>query len=688
MYILRLLAVGLLFLALIFFGYDQSNRFGSSPGITSLRLSELWSLVHRTSRDGVEAFIREQASFLFINEMFQTLLSMQAWLAAGSIGLLLYIASYRPRPAVYAPGAQALSTLPSSDGLRGSELNAALARCRTAFVGVGVFSGIGNILMLTGSFYMLEIYDRVLPSRSVPTLIALSILVAILFIFQGLIDLIRGRLLVRIAGSVDEALSRRVYDCVVLLPLKTASQPDGLQPLRDLDSVRSFLSGLGPTALFDMPWMPLYLCVIFAFHPVLGFAALAGAISLVALTALAEVLTRGPTKAATAHGMSRNALAGTSRRNAEVLAAMGMAGFVGDRWSQANRSYMRYQMGASDVATGLGAISKYMRMLLQSGMLGLGAYLVINHEATGGIIIASSILTFRALAPVDLAIGHWRGFISARQSWQRLTKLLALLPQQRQQMMLPAPKNSLSVEQASVTPPGTARMVVNDVSLTLKSGQGLGVIGPSASGKSSLARMLVGVWQPVRGKIRIDGAALDQWTPEARGRHIGYLPQDVELFAGTVAENICRFDPNPDFEAILAAAQASGVHDLIVNLPNGYETEIGEQGTALSAGQQQRVALARAVYRDPFLVVLDEPNSNLDAEGESSLTQAILGIRARGGVVVVIAHRSSAIAGVDMLLVMAQGRVQAFGPKDDVLAKMLRPAPAPIPFKIIPEASR
>ncbi len=406
------------------------------------------------------------------------------------------------------------------------------------------------------------------------------------------------------------------------------------------------------------------------------------------LTALTEVFTREPTKAATEAAMHRNGLAETSRRNAEVLTAMGMAGRMGNRWSEANQSYMASQQRVSDVAGGLGAFSKVLRMMLQSAMLGIGAYLVIHQEATAGIIIAGSILTARALAPVDLAIANWRGFVAARQGWQRLNKLLTLLPAQIAPMQLPAPKNRLSVENVSVAPPGDTRIVVQDVSFALQSGQGVGVLGPSASGKSSLARMLVGVWQPVRGKIRLDGASLDQWSSEELGRHVGYLPQDVELFAGTVAQNIARFDPDADPKAILSAAQAAGVHDLIVNLRDGYETQIGEQGSALSAGQQQRIALARALYGDPFLVVLDEPNSNLDAEGEAALTQAILGVRARGGIVVVIAHRPSAIAGVDLLLVLDHGRAQAFGPKDEVLSKLVRPAPPVPPLKVVPDAVR
>jgi ATP-binding cassette subfamily C protein len=345
-------------------------------------------------------------------------------------------------------------------------------------------------------------------------------------------------------------------------------------------------------------------------------------------------------------------------------------------WAEANAQYMQSQQRTADVAGGLGAISKVFRMALQSAVLALGAYLVIQQEATAGIIIASSILTARALAPVELAIANWKGFVAARQSWARLKELLARLPAQEPPLALPKPRMALTVESVAAVAPGQQKLLVQDASFALRAGSAVGVIGPSGSGKSSLVRLLVGVWTPARGKVRLDGAALEQWDPEALGRHIGYLPQDVELFAGTVAQNIARFEPEAKAEDVIAAAQAAGVHDLILRLPDGYETQIGEGGMALSAGQRQRIALARALYDEPFLVVLDEPNSNLDAEGEQALTQAMLGVRARGGVVVVVAHRPSALASVDLVLMMAEGRVQAFGPKDEVLSKALRPVAA------------
>jgi ATP-binding cassette, subfamily C, type I secretion system permease/ATPase len=568
-----------------------------------------------------------------------------------------------------------------------SELAEALAACRGAFYGTALISGMSNILMLTGAMFMLEIYDRVLPSRSMPTLVGLLVLAAALFAALGILDAIRGRILVRIGATLDETLSGRVYDTLIRLPLKIGPRGDSTQPLRDLDAVRSYLSGLGPVALFDLPWIPLYLAICFAFHPLIGLTALAGAIILIVLTLMTEMLMRAPTKAATEAAVVRNGLAEVSRRNAEALVAMGMAGRIAARWTKANRQYMHSQQEASDLGGGLGAISKVLRMMLQSCVLAVGAYLVIQQQASAGIIIAGSILSARALAPVDLAIAHWKGFIAARQSWERLNKLLTLSPSQLAPMQLHPPVQRLTVETVSGSPPGVSKVVVQDVTFELEAGQGLGIIGPSGSGKSSLVRLLVGVWHPVGGKVRLDGAALDQWSPDELGPHIGYLPQDVELLAGTVAENISRFEAEADTDAVIAAAKTVGVHDLIVRLPAGYETPIGEQGSALSAGQAQRIALARAFYRDPFLVVLDEPNSNLDAEGEEALTRAIQSVRERKGIVVVVAHRPSAIAGVDRLLMMNQGRVQAVGPKEDVLSKVLqRPLAMPRPLKVVPES--
>lgn len=564
----------------------------------------------------------------------------------------------------------------------GSELGDALRACRGAFIGVGLMSLMINILYLTGSFFMLEVYDRVLPSRSVPTLVGLIVLAGGLYIAQGVLDLLRGRILVRVGTSLDEALSPRVFQTVVRLPLLKGGQSEGLQPLRDLDNVRAFLSGMGPGALFDLPWLPLYLAICFAFHPLIGVTASVGALILVALTVLTEVLTRRPAQEANGLAARRSDIASSSRRNAEVIVAMGMAGRLTERWAGANDRYLEGNRRTSDVAGGLGAIAKVMRMMLQSAVLGVGAWLVINQQATAGVIIAGSILSARALAPVDLAIAHWKGFVAARQSWHRLNGLLQAVPAPAAPMQLQDPSQKLAVEGVSIAPAADGRITVSDITFALQAGHGLGIIGPSGSGKSSLLRALVGVWRPVRGHVRLDSASLEQWSSDDLGRHIGYLPQDVELFAGSIAQNISRFDPDATSNAIIAAATQAGVHELIVTMRDGYDTEIGEQGSVLSAGQAQRIALARALYGEPFLIVLDEPNSNLDTEGDEALTRAVRAARARGAIVIVVAHRPIGIEGVDMLLVLKDGRMQAFGPKETVLAQVLQ-RPVPQPIKIV-----
>ncbi|MBO0127727.1 type I secretion system permease/ATPase [Agrobacterium sp. OT33] len=553
------------------------------------------------------------------------------------------------------------------------QIKGVFAGCAGAFIGIGLMSALVNILYLTGSLFMMEVYDRVLPSRSLPTLVALFAIVAVLYAFQGLFDALRGRLLVRLSDRLDQALSSRIYDAVIGLQLRLPVSGRQAQPLRDLDTIRSFLSGSGPIALFDLPWLPFYIAICFAFHFWLGVTALAGAFILTVITLMTELVSRHPVEAAAGHSAKRNRLAETSRRNADIISVMGMASPLRARWQADNRAYVREQRSASDIASGFGVASKVLRMLLQSGILAVGAWLVINEQATPGIIIAGSILSARALAPVDLAIANWKGFIAARQSRRRLEKTLALLPDGAARMDLPAPHALLSVERVGAIPPEAAEPVLQEIAFTLAAGSALGVIGASGSGKSSLARLLVGLWRPLKGSIRLDGATLDQWPAEALARHIGYMPQSVELLDGTIAENIASFDPQARSEEIIAAARAARIHDLVVSLPDGYFTEVGETGRQLSAGQKQRIALARALYGDPFLVVLDEPNSNLDSEGEDALTAAILGIRERGGVAVIIAHRPSALLAVDKVLMLADGRQQAFGPKEEVLAKVLRP---------------
>lgn len=553
-----------------------------------------------------------------------------------------------------------------------AELKTALSSCRSAFIGVAVISGLVNILYLTGSFYLLEIYDRVLTSGSIPTLVAISLLALMLYGFQGAFEVVRARMLVRIAGTLDEALSGRIYRAMVRAPLRVSMRGDGLQALRDFDQVRGFLSGPGPGAFFDLPWMPIYVVICFLFHPWIGWAAIAGMAALIVLTGLTNWLSLAPARASSEASAQRDGLAQAAQRNAEVIQAMGMMNRVSDIWDRRNAEFRKQNRRASDIGNGLGAVSKVFRMALQSGVLCVGAVLVIGGEASPGIIIAASILTARALAPVELAIANWRGFTSSRQSWSRLKDLLQHIPEPAYPLELPAPTRELSAQSLASGPPTVRRITVADVNFTVPAGSAVGVIGPSASGKSSLARALIGLWPVHRGSVRLDGAALDQWHPEELGQHIGYLPQDVELFNGSVAENISRFKADATPEQIVAAAKAAHVHDLVLKLPDGYDTDIGPNGAALSAGQRQRVALARALFGDPFLVVLDEPNSNLDAEGELALTQAIVGVRQRNGIVIVVAHRPSALAGVDLVLTMHEGRQQAFGPKEEVLSAVLQ----------------
>lgn len=567
-----------------------------------------------------------------------------------------------------------------------SELGEALRSCRIAFIGVGLISCMVNLLYLTGSIFMLEVYDRVLPSRSVSTLIGLVILAGGLYVAQGILDLLRGRILVRIGTALDESLSERMFGTVIELPL-TGAAGQALQPLRDLDNIRSFLSGMGPGALFDLPWLPVYLAICFLFHPMIGLTALVGAVILVLLTVLTELSTRARSVDASDLSVERSNVAAASPRNAEVLRAMGMARHFVRMWTDVNRRYLADSQRTSDVVGGLAAVAKVCRMALQSAVLGVGAYLVIYQEATSGIIIAGAILSARALAPVDLAIANWRSFVAARRSWSRLNSLFQLLPPAAAPTLLELPSKRLSVENVSIVPPTGEKVVVDDVSFALQAGNGLGIIGPSGSGKSSLMRALVGVWTPARGTVRLDGAALKQWSPDNLGRSIGYLPQAVELFDGTIAQNICRHDPDAAPEAIVAAAKQAGVHEMIVTMPDGYDTRIGVRGGVLSAGQAQRIALARALYGDPFLIVLDEPNSNLDAEGDEALTRAIRQARSRGAIVIVVAHRPVGIEGVDHLLVMKEGRMQAFGAKETVLAQVLqRASPHGTPVKIVSDA--
>ena len=548
---------------------------------------------------------------------------------------------------------------------------AALGDARRRVVSVAAFSGAINMLTLSGSLYMLQVYDRVLPSRSFATLAGLSMILLAAYLLQGYLDSARSRMLARIAALFDAALQRPIYGSIASLRLKGGNSASVMQPVRDLEHVRAFLSGMGPTAFLDMPWIPIFILALFVFHPLIGLAATAGVVLIVGSTLLAERQSKRFVQRAAEIGTRRAALAESTIRNAEVIHSLGMRNRLTEEWSRLNQAHIAETLRMRDVEASIGTFAKILRYILQSSILGIGAALVIAEQASAGIMIASSIMMGRALAPIEIVLGTWKQLVSARQSIERLSGTLrenALPPVPA--IALPRPARSLSVQNVSVSPPGSTRLSVRNASFELTAGTGLALLGASGSGKSSLARALVGIWNPAQGAVRLDGARFDQWDTDELGRHIGYLPQDVELFDGTAAENICRFEKGAPDGGIVEAAQIAGAHNLILSLPAGYSTRIGESGGLLSAGQRQRIGLARAVYGRPFFVVLDEPNANLDAEGEVALTQAIAVLRARKSIVVVISHRVSALAALDKALVLFKGEMLAFGPRDDVLAHL------------------
>jgi PrtD family type I secretion system ABC transporter len=555
-------------------------------------------------------------------------------------------------------------------------LAAALRECRRVFGSVALYSGLVNLLMLGGPLYMLQIYDRVLSSRSVPTLVALSIFLVGAYAFQGALDMIRSRVVIRAATLFDQRLVRAVHGAVIRLTIASRHPGEGPQPVRDLDQIRSFLTGAGPIAIVDLPWVPVFLSICFLIHPWLGLTATAGAIVLFGMTLLTERASRAPARAAAQDAGRRSIMVEAQRRSGETIMAMGMAEALAQRWAAVNNRYIAAVGGLSDVAGSFGSISKVLRLLLQSAILGLGAYLVIRQEMTAGAMIAASIMMGRALAPIETAIANWRAFVAARQSIGRLSEALTLAAPKREATALPKPARSLDVEHVAVLPPGSTRPIVADVRFRLRSGEALGIIGPSGAGKTSLVRTVVGIWRPAKGNVRLDGAALDQWDPELLGQHVGFVSQTVELFDGTISENIARMSIVPNADAVLRAARAAGAHEMILRLPSGYDTPIGEGGEALSGGQRQRIALARALYGDPFLIVLDEPNSNLDSEGEAALLQAIARVKGRGVIVVLVAHRPTVLSVCDHILVLATGVQQDFGLRDEILRKIsTRPAP-------------
>jgi len=560
---------------------------------------------------------------------------------------------------------------------------------RRSFWSVALFSGVVNLLMLAGPLYMLQLYDRVLVSRSVPTLVALSAFLLGAYLFQGILDVIRGRIVVAISGQLDERLEVAVHEAVVRGAIKAGPNGESHQPVRHLDQIRSFLTSGGPLALVDVPWIPAFMAVCFLIHPLLGFLSLAGALSLLAVTKLTERANREPSSQLARSYGARAAMVEMNRRNSETLMAMGMLPALTQRWADINRRYVQSVERAATATGSYGSVSKILRLLLQSAMLGLGAFLVIRGELTAGGMIAASIMMGRALAPIETAIANWRGLIAARESVGRLTETLAQTATAAPATSLPRPAMSLDVQNLAIAAPGSRHAIVNRVNFSLSAGDTLAVIGPSGSGKTSLGRTLVGVWAPANGEVCLDGASIAQWSPEALGPHIGYLSQSIELFGGTVAHNVARMESAPDSAAVIAAAKAAGAHEMILQLPAGYDTPIGEGGAILSAGQRQRVALARALFGDPFLVVLDEPNSNLDNAGESALLEALQTLKAKGVITIVIAHRQGVLSVCDKVLCLANGAQQAFGPRDEVLTKILatpRPAAAHGNLKVIAES--
>jgi ATP-binding cassette subfamily C protein len=569
--------------------------------------------------------------------------------------------------------------MPPRPGPAPAVLTDTLKDCRRAFWSVALFSGVVNMLMLGGPLYMLQIYDRVLSSRSVPTLIALSFGLAMAYAIQGSLDVIRSRIVSRIAALLDRRLASTIHHAVIRLATHGRPGEAGL-PVRDLDQIRTFLTSPGPLAIVDLPWVPIFLAVCFLIHPVLGLVALGGAIVLFSLTLITERASRGPSRILMQEGAQRAAQVEASRRNSESAMAMGMTGTLARRWERTNDQHSIASQRVSDVVGSYGGISKVVRLMLQSAILGLGSYLVIRQELTAGSMIAASIMMGRALAPIETAIANWRLFLGARQSVSRLSEVLTRVISDRTVTRLPPPTSSLEAEGVFAAPPNAQTIVVSQVQFRLMAGEALGIIGPSGAGKTSLVRTLLGIWRPARGIVRLDGAALETWDPEELGRHIGFVSQNVDLFDGTVTENIARMQPDPDSDAVLAAARLAGAHAMILRLPNGYDTRIGDAGAVLSGGQRQRIALARALYGNPFLVALDEPSSNLDNEGEQALQQAIRELKRRGSIVVLVAHRPSSLAECDKVMFISAGKQQLFGPRDEVLAKVLAPAaPVPVP---------
>ena len=542
-----------------------------------------------------------------------------------------------------------------------------LEKHRATLLYILFLSCLVNLLMLTGAIYMLQVYDRVLLSKSGATLFYLTLIMLVLYAALHLFDEYRQKVLSLIGRQVEESLGEPVFIATLDLQLRSAERDQYASSTRDLEEVGRFISSAAPIALFDLPWLPLFVGICFLFHPLIGLLTVISIIFVILLTIYGELASRNFAKLTASSSRARNSTVESALRNAEVIAAMGSGAAVQHRVNRLSQNYLNVSTHLAHLLISLGGITRSFRMVLQSFLLGVAAWLVINDEATPGVMIASSIIASRALAPIDALVGRWRAFTQVRESWNRIHRVLEAVPTPGEVLALPPPTKEILVRGIAVGPAGSEVSTVKDVSFALKAGDALGIIGPSGSGKSTLVRGLIDVWPPTRGDIRFDGALLRQHPIDQRARIVGYLPQDVQLLRGTVAENICRFEPTATASKVIEAAKAAGAHEMILALPSGYLTDVGENGNRLSGGQRQRIGLARALFGDPFLLVLDEPNSNLDANGEGSLAVAIRDVRARGGIVVIVAHRMSALRDTNKLLLLVDGQVQAFGAREDVL---------------------
>ena len=550
-----------------------------------------------------------------------------------------------------------------------TELEQAIYYCRSAFYTAAFFSLFINLLMITPAIYMLQVYDRVLSSGSESTLLVITLLLVFLFVAMGLLEWMRSLILVRVSSKLETLLNSRLFTVSFKQALYSGGQNSNGQPLEDLTALRQFMTGNGLFAFFDMPWIPIYMAILFLFHPAIGWLAVATAIILVVFAIFNEKSTSKWLQRANVLAMQNRSMLGKNLMNAEVVESMGMLGNLKGRWLEQVNKVLFLQSKASTNAGFWVSLSKVFRMTAQSLVLGLGAYLALQQEISPGIMIAGSILLGRALAPIDLLIGTWKGFIAARGQYTRLNELLKKVPQEGEPMQLPDPEGNIRVENILVVPPGGKIPVVKGVNFAVEKGQLIGVIGPSGAGKSTLARALLGVWPIHSGKVRLDGADIAQWDREALGSFIGYLPQDVELFQGTISENIARFgavDPNK----VIAAAMKADVHEFILRLPAGYDTVISGSGGVLSGGERQRIGLARALYGDVRLVVLDEPNSNLDDQGEQALMNALITLKSEQVTVLIISHRPSVLKVVDQIILMKEGVLVDYGTTANVLAKL------------------